>query len=475
MSNVSLWSPAKLWEMRACLRLSPFDESTEKGRSMERYRRLLLSAGSTLLGRLVGGLSVLISIPLTVRYLGAERYGVWVTISSLVLILGSADLGIGNGLVNAISRAAGRAELRAVSGAVSSAWFCFLSIFAVLLLVMAGADCLVDWGRVFNVQDAGLAADAGIAFNLAALLFALGIPLSTAYNLQRGLQESYLGNLWLAAGNLAGFLLLLAALWLRAGLPLLVLVLSSGPLLGHLANHIHQFHFRRPDLRPTWTMVELAGTASLLREGFLFFILQLVGAAAFGCGGLIITQLLGPGRVMEYAVPQRAYQLVISVLAAFSAPLWAAFGEALARRDYGWARSALWRMSLGSLAVAAVPCVFMGFFGNWVLHCWVGSDAARISPDMLWALSLWTCVTAFMGPVAMLLNGARVVRFQIITASLFGVASVLLSFPFVRLFGPSGVVWALLLGYIPLNLVPCLFYLRSFWRMAPTLQEDARS
>lgn len=433
---------------------------------MERYRRLLLSAGSTLLGRLIGGLSVLVSIPLTVRYLGAERYGVWVTISSMILILGSADLGIGNGLVNAVSRADGRGDAPGIRRAVSSAWFCFLGLLALLAVLVSVTGLFMDWGRLFNLRDAGLASDAGLAFQLAVLLFALGIPLSTAYNLQRGLQESYVGNLWLAVGNLAGFLLLLVALWLHCGLPLLVAVLSSGSLLGHLFNHLHQFYLRSPELRPRRSMVDRAGTLAIVREGFLFFVLQLIGAAAFGCGSLVITQVLGPGHVAEYAVPQRAYQLVISVLSAFTAPLWAAFGEALARRDHGWVRSAMWRMALGSAAVASVPCLLMAFWGDRIIGLWLGAGTVHASPDLYWALSLWTCLTAFMGPIAMLLNGAGIIRFQLVTSSLFGVVSVFLSLLLTRLLGPSGVVWALLLAYVPFNLIPCLVFLRTFWSSA---------
>ncbi len=54
----------------------------------------LLSAGITL-----------VSLPLAVRYLGAERYGVWATITTTVVWINLLDLGIANTLTNSISRA----------------------------------------------------------------------------------------------------------------------------------------------------------------------------------------------------------------------------------------------------------------------------------------------------------------------------------------------------------------------------------
>ena len=47
----------------------------------------------------------LISLPLAVRYLGAERYGVWATVTTTAVWINLLDLGIANTLTNHISRA----------------------------------------------------------------------------------------------------------------------------------------------------------------------------------------------------------------------------------------------------------------------------------------------------------------------------------------------------------------------------------
>src|SRR5512133_170880 len=82
------------------LRLAPFDSSTEEGRSKERYRRVALTTVASVASRGIGLVTLLVSVPLTLTYLGAERYGMWMTISSLVAVLNFADLGMGNGLMN---------------------------------------------------------------------------------------------------------------------------------------------------------------------------------------------------------------------------------------------------------------------------------------------------------------------------------------------------------------------------------------
>ena len=86
-------------EVLSLIRLRPFDVSTEGGRSRERYRRAGFTAAAAFAAKIVAVAAVFVTVPLTLNYLGSERYGLWMTISSVSLMLGFADLGIGNGVL----------------------------------------------------------------------------------------------------------------------------------------------------------------------------------------------------------------------------------------------------------------------------------------------------------------------------------------------------------------------------------------
>src|SRR5215203_1127934 len=108
--SISLIRP--LWlrtrQIVSVMRLRPFDGSTPEGRSKERYRRAVLTTLALATAQGIMTLSSFIWIPLVVGYLGSERSGLLLTIVSLTTILQFADLGIGNGLLNALSEANGR-------------------------------------------------------------------------------------------------------------------------------------------------------------------------------------------------------------------------------------------------------------------------------------------------------------------------------------------------------------------------------
>ena len=92
----------------ALVRLTPFVVDTGEGRARERHRRAVLTAMASMGARSISVATALITIPLTLHYLGSERYGLWMAISSSIALLGFADFGLGNGLINAIATAHGQ-------------------------------------------------------------------------------------------------------------------------------------------------------------------------------------------------------------------------------------------------------------------------------------------------------------------------------------------------------------------------------
>src|SRR5271166_1409894 len=70
-----------------------------------RYRPIAQAVWSGAAARILSSAVTLISLPLAVRYLGTERFGVWATITTTVVWINLLDLGIANTLTNHISRA----------------------------------------------------------------------------------------------------------------------------------------------------------------------------------------------------------------------------------------------------------------------------------------------------------------------------------------------------------------------------------
>src|SRR5690349_12437842 len=74
----------RLWRDSLLVGTLPADASTPTGRSRERFRRIGLTTASSIAARGISFATSLITVPLTLHYLGTERYGLWATLSSII-------------------------------------------------------------------------------------------------------------------------------------------------------------------------------------------------------------------------------------------------------------------------------------------------------------------------------------------------------------------------------------------------------
>ncbi|MBT9288473.1 lipopolysaccharide biosynthesis protein [Prosthecodimorpha staleyi] len=442
-----------LWRRLAAGLSAPVGASAEAARAHERHRRIVLSALASAVGRAISIAAALISVPLTLHYLGAERYGMWMIMSSFVAILGFADLGVGNGVLTMVARLNGKDSFDGIRTVVSSA----VAILVILAGVLAGAFVLayprIDWFRLFNVSTDLARSEAGPAVAVFAACFLAAFPLSIVQKVQTGLQQGFTVSLWQSGGNLLGLAAVLAVVRLEGGLPWLVAALFGIPQVAVAGNAVWFFLFRRPDLRPSLRRVQGAVMAGVLSTGFLFLVLQSVVAVTYSSDSLIIAHLLGPAAVADFAVPEKLFAALSAVLGMITAPLWPAFGEAIARGDRAWASRMLRRSILANVCIALTGSLVLVVTGPWIIEAWVGRAVAP-SLLLLVGFAVWKVCEAAGAPIAMLLNGAHRVGPQIVFASTTAVVAILLKVALIGQFGVSGAIWATSAAFLVFALLP---------------------
>jgi O-antigen/teichoic acid export membrane protein len=444
--------------------------STPDGRSEERYRRAAWATLTGLGARGIGMLVSLITIPLAIGYLGPEQYGVWATISAFSAMLLFADLGLGNGLMNAVAGAYGRGDRAAAQRAISSAFVMLIGIAAVVTLAFALAFPIVPWSQLANVTSGDAAAEVAPAVLAFFACFAIGLPLGLVQRIQYGYQEGFKASAWTALGSVLSLVGLVVAIQTGATLPWLVLALAGGPVVALALNAFVVFGLRHTDLRPTLRSATKRAARELVRVGLLFFVLQLAVAVAFQSDVIVAAQILGPEAAAEYSVVARLFLLMPSLLWMAFLPLWPAYGEAIARGDVPWLRRTVVRSTLAGIAISGVSSALLLLFGNQVLRLWLGPV---FDPPfaLLAGMAIWAVMSTAGTSMAMLLNGATVIGFQVVVASVMAVTSIIASIVLGRTFGLAGVIWGTVLAYLVCNAVPIVWYLpRLFQRLERELQ-----
>jgi len=436
---------------------------SDETRGVERNRRAVLTGSVATVARAVQVGSSLITVPLTLKYLGNERFGLWMTISSVLAMAAFADFGIGNGVLNTVAKAFGKDDMEGIRKAVSSG-FAILSMIAALLLILFFTFYrFVNWADFFRVVSPQARSEAGPALAVFATCFALNISMDVVQRVQLGLQQGYRFGLWQLCGSVVGFIGVLAGIWFHVSLPILVVAIAGAPIVATALNAIHFFGFVRPDLLPTRKFVKSNVISEIAKLGGLFFVLQVAVAISFSADNLIIARTLGAVNVPEYSIPQRMFALITMMSGMLVAPLWPAYSEAVSRGHIAWVRHTLGRSLLIVLVLTSTASIILLLMAHRLIHWWVGSS---IHPPVLLlaGLAIWTVTACCGDALAMFLNGGELMQFQVVIATIFGIACVLTKVFFVRHLGIIGVPWATFISYSFLIALPCAIYVPRVFR-----------
>jgi O-antigen/teichoic acid export membrane protein len=427
-------------------------------RSANRYQRAALTSLTAIIARAINFASLLLTVPLTVRYLGTERYAIWATVSSFLAMATFADFGMGNGLLNAVVETYGRDDEPAARKYISSACVALSAVGAVALVTFALTYSRMPWSRLLNIHSGSAAATVAPTAAVMVVCFALALPLGIVQRVQIGLQQGWQSNLWSTMGTLMGLLGIVACVLLHADLPFLVLAASGGPVLALLLNFIDFFGRSSPQLRPRLDLVSGSSARGILQSGMLFFVLQAAMSIGMQSDNVVVARVLGLERVTDYAIPARLFAIVPGITAMLVSPLWPAYGEAFARGDARWIVRTLRSSLLLTVPVLLLSNAVLVVFGRTIIGWWAGP---QIQPDfkLLLGLALSSLLLGTCATIAVFLNGINRIRFSAMIAAVMAVVNISLSILLTHRIGPAGVAYGTALSYLFCVIVPYTIYI----------------
>ena len=185
------------------LRLRAFDGSTEDGRAAERYRLAAWAVLANMLSKGMAMVVMVLSVSLTIPYLGAQRFGVWMMVASFATMLSLLGLGVGNALVNHVaSRHASQDPVllrRAITGGLGFLMLLGLAVGVALFLLAT----FLPWAVLIKTTDPTLLVEARDAARLFAVLFGVSLLTTGIQSVFAGLQRNFEVHLASTLGSLA--------------------------------------------------------------------------------------------------------------------------------------------------------------------------------------------------------------------------------------------------------------------------------
>lgn len=406
------------------------------------------------------GVSVLLAlaiVPLSINYLDTERYGVWITLSSILSWINLMDIGLGNGLRNKLVKALTSNDHACGRRLVSTTYALVIGIVVLVMVVVGFVLPQLNFQAVFNIRtisQAELLASVVVSFVAFCLLFAMK-PLTAVI---MATQRASFDNLILLLGNGLGIIGIVVLNYARSGhgsLLELVTVFSLAPPTAYLIGSIY-FYRRLPALTPSIRYVDLSEVKNLVGKSAQFFIIQIASAIVFTSNSVVMSQLFGNKVVTSYNVAFRYFGIVMIVQTIILTPIWSAVTEAYLKQDFAWIRSVMTRLVHNSMLLCLVIVVQV-VAAPLVFRYWLGNQLS-IDYPLLLAVAFYMALTTFGSAFTYIINGTGMIRLQTMTAICTSILSIPTALYLGHQYGPVGVVlsnciWLVL--FLPLRIVQC--------------------
>ena len=417
-----------------------------------RYRRIVTAVVSGGAARVLSALLTLVSLPLAVRYLGAERYGVWATVVSVAVWVNLLDLGIANSLTNLISQAYARQDREEATRAFSNALAISIGAVAFAACIFGLLWSRVNWIAIFNASPS-LQSEVRSTIFIAMALTLASLPLNLVGKLFAGYQELHTYNKTMAIRAVGSVLGLAAGIWLHVSMPTLFLLSFGSITVVSVATLLWLVLWHKPWLRPRLTLVSLHETITLLRTGWSFLVIHAAALVVFSTDNIIVSHYLGAAEVTPYSVTWRVVALGSALQVLVFPALWPAYAEAHARGEVEWIRRTYTLAMRTTIAINVAWALFLVVFGRLGIGLWAG-HAAVPPRSLLLAMAFWSVIAGFMTAQSCFLGALNHTRVQAIASALAAAVNVALSIVLVVRIGSLGVILGTIISYLLILVVP---------------------
>jgi O-antigen/teichoic acid export membrane protein len=382
------------------------------------HERSIKAKINILVSLIIKGLSIAISlvlVPLTINYINPSRYGIWLTISSIVAWFSFFDIGLTQGLRNKFAEAKAKGEDNLAQILVSTTYAILAIIFCVIWVIFIIANFFLNWASILNVSESmqsEISILAVIVFTYFCLQFVLRIITTLLMADQQSAKSSVIDLL----GQILSLVLIsILVITTKGSLVKLGVALCISPLLVLFGANLFFFKGSFNRYHPRFSKIKFSHATGLFKLGVIFFIIQVAALIQYQTANIIIARNFGTLEVTSYNIVYKYFGILSMVFMIFIGPFWSASTEAFLKNDIKWVRNGIRKYNQLNIAMFILSCIML-FFSDTIYRLWLGEGKVKIE----FSLSLWGFlffnIVMFGSKYVNFLNGINALRIQFWTS-----------------------------------------------------------
>ena len=379
----------------------------------------------------------IVLVPLTINYVNPSRYGIWLTLSSIVGWLTFFDIGFGNGLRNKFAQALAEKKEDLARIYVSTTYVILSMIIGVVILLFFVVNPFINWARVLNSppemeKELGILAIIVFVFFCLRFIFQLLGTVLTASQ-----QPAKTSLLELIGSSLSLLIIFILTKTTSGNLVYLGAALSFTPVFVMILASFWFYSGKFRKFAPSFKYVHFKYARDLMSLGLKFFIIQICALILFDTNNFIIIHLFGASDVTTYNVSFKLFSVVTMVFTIIVTPLWSAFTDAYAQNDFDWIRNTISTMKKIWLALSFLSIVLLAF-SPWIFKLWLGNKVI-VPFSLSAAMASYVIVYIWQTFHVFFLNGIGKIQLQLYLVIFSSLINIPLAIFLGRHFGLVGI------------------------------------
>lgn len=363
---------------------------------------------------IIKGFSILISlliVPVTLGYVNSEMYGVWLTLSSIMMWIYFFDVGFTLGLRNKLTEALANNDYLRGKKLVSTTYLMMISIFFPLCIIFELIIPYLKLSTLLNV-NATYEPQLQITMKLLILFCCLQMIVNVISSVIAAYQKVALSSLFSVIGQAISLIVIycLTLFYKQSSLAILAFSISLPPILVTIIASLFLFKYKLRNVSPSLKYFDKSLIKDLFSLGAKFFLIQFQVIILYQCTNILISNLSGPEQVTEYNLAYKYLGVIMMIFSLIVGPLWPAFTDAYTRKDFVWMRG-IYKKMVKIFILLALALILMTIISPLVFKLWIG-DKAHVSWSMTIIVALYILLYTWDTLQVQMINGIGAIKLQ---------------------------------------------------------------
>lgn len=341
--------------------------------SQERNRLFYIAISSSFLSKGVSLFVSLVSVPLTLKYLGSTGFAILSTIISTFSVLSYFDFGIGVGLQNILPLYIAQNSREKIVEAISTVFLFLLCASFIVVSIGFLVTNVYDLRVFFNLTESIDKVTFRNTILACIFLIGFGMPISIIQRIQIAYQKAFINEWITTIGGVLSLGLLFLVIKLHLSLPYVLLALQGALFIGILINFTSSLISSRL-LQIDFKRARIQTFKSMAKIGLKYFLLLVLSVGLFTIDNFFLLRFRLPENVTEYTVCYRFISLLNVPVIIYANTFLPAYNDANAREDRAWIK----KNFKYAFKIITIICVVEGiaffFFGELLINRWAKTD-----------------------------------------------------------------------------------------------------